>query len=155
MNLKTFLEEFQDSFKITRNDKTKIIEIFVNPTPKEMEEASDTIRGLKCVRFMAIGSQKKVYVFSPTIIHFTVERNLKLNGDVVDPRKKTNLHGVAVKNKTGKWEFHSSDMTPIAINYNKAKKDFLWLNKYINVDEYFKTTTHDMSKNMLVMPDGF
>lgn len=123
MKLRNLLEEFADSFKGTN----KHIEVFKNPSKKEMNSVSETIKGETYIRFIAHKKAKDVYVFSPLEYHAVVGNKLNLSD------KHTDLWGVALFNKKiNKWEIDSSDTR----SYMGIEEDFKWINKWIVFDPH-------------------
>jgi len=110
MKLKNLLEEFVDSYKWGK----RYIEIFRNPTPKEMRSATteDTIAGQQYIKFVAVLKDKSVYVFGSTAFHDNVVKRLKLK------KKQTLFYGTAYKEGNG------------YIVFNGAGKEWKWLRKY-------------------------
>ncbi len=103
MNLQTFLEEWKHSFKI----KKQTVEIFENPTKKEMRSVSLELNNYRYVRFIANDHKKIFIVFSPNIFHTDVANELKEKNP--DAGYNNGLFGTA-KFVDGKWWFDGADM---------------------------------------------
>ena len=130
-------EEWSVSITGTKDLGGGTIEIFVNPTKKEMEEISLKLRGSKYLRFIAKLKGKKLYVFSPKEYHSRVSEKIKGAGSEID------FWGVAKKEETN-WILDSSD-TRRKINLY----DFKWFEKWI------KTTNGKLKTSSYVNPVDF
>lgn len=151
MNLKNFLEEFKNSFKAFG----KTIEVFRNPSQKEFDEVAKNIGGKFYVRFIATGKLKELLIFSPETLHYTVLSSLGIDkSKTYNIENPTNLWAVAEKNR-GKWKIHSSDQSFNPKESRKKKSDFKWLEKYMDIEEYFNTEEPDFNKNRKVFPGKF
>ncbi len=141
MNLRELLEEFKDGFKI----KDYYVEVFVNPSSKEMNDASK--KG--CVRFIADPKSKKVYVFSPLALHNDVSKKLKFGKWQV--ASKENMWGVAWK-VGRKWILSSSDSFKSL--GDKRATTWEWMKKYVDFSTARNkvSQTWDMDDNMDALP---
>lgn len=144
-------EELANAGKFGRN-KDLYVEIFVNPTYKEIEAASSAgvafrnekdfpKKDAQYVRFIAFPKDKKVFVFTAEVPHSDIYP--KIN------RSKTefSMEGVAHKNN-GRWEAKDiSTLRDLILKHGwgyvgTAKKiktflttDWKFLNKYINISK--------------------
>lgn len=131
MKLRNLIEEFKTSFKNEGN----YIEVFINPSKKEMSHVSQKISDGTYLRFMADPETKTVYVFKPDVLHAAIERKLKIPS--LSPYRS--LWGVA-KNSNAGWRAISEDQASFSGLIRKAiaSKNWDWVNKYINVDNLTK-----------------
>lgn len=117
-----------------RLDPSKYVEIFVNPSKRELKDIAVTsdwdyrYKNLKFVRFFADFS-KKIFAWNPNTMHGYVAKTLKIDYFSYDV-----IAGVA-KKTGGNWEMYDTDQ---AIQPEHAKKDWSWADKYINVTKYIK-----------------
>lgn len=137
MRLQKYLQEEY----LTRMKKyNESVEIFVNPSFKEMREASTTSYGI-C--FIADSKTKKVYVWDSenTIYHQEVCRELNLGSLKIGALSMRLLAGYADQNGN-KFEMGSVDgdgYVDDAIVDNgldKILNNFKWVDKYINITKY-------------------
>lgn len=130
MNLRELLEEFKDSFDYYG----KYIEIFVNPTPKEIRSVLDSIHGItqssgNGFRFIAT-SGKKLYVFSPELNHYSAKESLNIG------KERKYYMGGTTSIKNDKYvieEIHNFDLVGREAVKKWAKdnwKNWSWLEKY-------------------------
>jgi len=125
-NIKTLKEEWEDSFEYKRYGKKRTIEIFVNPSQKEMGEVSQTIGSDKYLRFIAKDNNKKVYVFQPSVLHADASKELQFTeSEIFAP--KGYYWGTAIKTRTG-WELEGSDTS-------KNREFPKYAHKYIRPEE--------------------
>jgi len=115
--LNTFNEEWEDSFKYNINGPDRTIEIFKNPTPKEMNEVGQIYRGKKYLRFIA--HKENVYVFQPTVYHIDASKTLNHSGS------NRGYWGSAVKTNKG-WKFEGTDTS--------SSPPPSFVDKYIKID---------------------
>ena len=113
------------------------IEVFVNPSKKEMLDASSQGESLpadrpgKNVRFMADLKKKKVYAWSPNITHDTVIKSMKNLGY----REGGGwLLGTATQ-QGGKFVMTASDSR---IGVDSPAENWEWADKYIKITDYLK-----------------
>ena len=136
-------EKYLGSFKVGLVSKwqqskmtSDYIEVFVNPSKKEMLDASSQGEKLpmdrpgRNVRFMADLKKKKIYVWSPNITHHTVIKNMKNIG--YSDSTGTWLLGTATQ-LGGKFTMTASD-SGIGVDTNSTK--WAWIDKYINVTNF-------------------
>ena len=112
MKLKKLLEEFVDSWKL-KYGKKETIEVFKNPTPKEMRSVEYETNGKYFVKYIIYLNSETIYVFSPLVHHDTVMNNIEELSE-----KKDILFGITEKTKNGKYSSKGID--------KKCK----WLKKY-------------------------
>jgi len=117
-------EEWKETIK--HNGET--IEIFVNPSKKEMDEASIEVQGEKYLRFIAASKDEKLYVFDPSIYHFIVSDELFGKKKNINGKVPGHFWGSAVK-KSGKWYFEGSDTGSLRV----LKAMSPWITKYIEL----------------------
>lgn len=133
MKLKVFLEEFFDSYSIFgAKTKKDTVEVFVNPTKKEIDEVSDK----DAARFIANPKTKRIYIFTPDVIHYSVAKRVRSGTE--NPLKT--LWGVAHK-KNNQWTMLTSDTARAkkSIIEYLVKFDWGWSEKYIKgIEEYLK-----------------
>ncbi len=129
---KLIKEEFKDSLKHPF-EKNSTIEIFTNPTNKEILDVAREIGGKKYFRFIANAKTKKIYVFTPSIVHRFINEYLLGSKGETNP-KEHELWGVA--QKAGReWKVVTSDM----LEYTKGskaevlKQDWEWLKKWVDL----------------------
>lgn len=127
MKLKELLEEFKDSFKFG----PKYIEVFINPSKKEMSDASGKIAGSTFVRFIAT-TDKKFYVFDPIILHHEMAESLKISPN----NGKKDFWAVA-KKESGRWRLYSSDSWRPSYHSGSDMtiKKWGWMKKYIDFSD--------------------
>ena len=135
MNIENLLEEFLTSFKMNYMKKTEMVEIFINPTWKEIKEASSFSGD---VRFIATLKPNKFYVFRSDVLHSFVKDYIKENKKISVNSSKVVLHGVGeiFSNRispfiSGTWFYKMDEDISSAWNIKK----WIWLEKY-KVDIY-------------------
>ena len=113
--------------------KDIFVEVFVNPSSKEMNDASKNSYVKNTLRFTADIKNKKLYVFTSDVLHQYVWRKMiaRKTGDGRTYNDKTLINGIADK-KGGKWRMARSDGA--VIEYNKLD----WLKKWLDIDEWLK-----------------
>lgn len=132
-------EKFFERGKFSNNS----IEIFVNPTRKEMNSI-----GSKELRFTADCSNKKVYVFDGRrVLHVEVwgaYKEINKGRDFQESSKDGVLFGVC-EPIGGKWVMTSSDEIELEERLHQGSWDFTdmlidfkWVNRYINVDKFLR-----------------
>lgn len=128
MKLRNLIEEFIDSFK---SELKSYVEVFKNPTAKEMNNAAILNDGIKYIRFIADSKKNELYAFSPVAYHYEVQKKL----DLPDAYKNISyLWGVAYYNKNKKkWILDSSDTRETATK-KTLKENFGWIEKWISLD---------------------
>jgi len=127
-------EEWADSFKPKKFGDHKTQELFVNPTLKEINKVAILYKGIRYIRFLANTKNKKLYVFSPSILHYEIAKNLKLS---TRPNETKDYWGTA-KKEEGKWVFEGSDS-----HHKKPIPRFI--SKWIKIPESGKTTARGWS----------
>lgn len=141
MNINNLLEEFLTSFKYKSPaiKKERTIEVFVNPSWKEIVVAS-AFSG--AVRFIATLVPNKFYVFTSSILHHEVKNRIKyLLGTDID-NSKVVLHGVGeVSGNKIRVGFSGSWFFKMDKNVHDVKR-WKWLEKY-KVDLYTLETILD------------
>jgi|WetSurMetagenome_2_1015567.scaffolds.fasta_scaffold40535_4 hypothetical protein len=154
INLEIFLEEFFEHVKYMGGEPK---EIYVNPTFSEIDDVAEVVKPHigggandpegawmkyqnkenKYARFTALPN-KKVYVFSPWIMHEDLDRKFGVRPEDVY------IHGITTK-KEGKWicvEAHNIEFMLKHLHgdegnvmmrelKNFAKVDWGWLDRYI------------------------
>ena len=134
MRLKKYIEEEWAISAAPEWNRTKEnIDVFVNPGPGDFKETGDICR------FIADKKKKKLYIFNGRkLLHNEAHKAIygSLNVDF-----HFFLWGVAEK-RGGKWEMTESDVCDFGkvgstIPPEKMKKDYSWVNKYINIDNFF------------------
>jgi hypothetical protein len=138
MRLKQYLKEkYKDGFmfKFLGKDRGIWVEIFENPSNKELTDATKDI-GLRFVsnqvRFVALMQRKKVLAWNVNITHDTVLREWLKMGSTFKPELLQGIAGIV----SGKWAMTNSDL---GVTHNLKKftvKDWEWANRYINVTDY-------------------
>ena len=123
MKLKQFIEEFVDTFKVTE-PFTRNVDVFVNPTPKEMKELLDKRGEFK---FIAVLNPNKFYAFINTY-HEVIEEKLKIG--------KTSFNGYFNK-FGGTVKIHSVYFSNGDFELKEYKK-FLWLKRFGIKEENLK-----------------
>jgi len=133
MNIKRLFEEFLTGMKTKYSDE--YIEIFVNPSKKEIEISAGNSAEGSGFRFVAT-RKRKLYVFSPRVIHISALNAMekKVPG-VSGYLSKDNLAGVASRSGS-KYQIiaiHNQNLSEIYQVIKWAKKNWLkwsWLEKY-------------------------
>ncbi len=112
----------------------KWVEFFVNPSKKEMKDASGGgggRAGSVAIRFIADLKKKKVYVWHPHFMHHSAWKEI---GDKrVYSNDVTLLAGIA-EERGSNWVMTSS--TGIG---GKPIEDWKWVEKYIKISNFLKT----------------
>jgi len=123
VELKKIIEEYKDSFK--EPVFKRLVEIFANPSRKEMNEVSKEIKGKKYIRFIAKSSNKTFYVFRPDVFHYEVAKR-------VHSKSKNDLWGSAMR-VGGHWIFDGADLPKMDKKSYEGtvKKDWSWLKKFM------------------------
>lgn len=142
-------EEWKDTVKMYRRksiSSMKNVDVFVNPTTKEMLEAEDKL----CLRFIANFSDKKVYVFNPDVTHQEMAMKLNLSKSLDDYRYDTKLLGGVAKISGGKFkiiEIHNLDI--IGSHEHKlarSRRDWSFINKYIIASDFIEKRRKALEK---------
>ena len=146
IKIKSFKEKFFDALELY---KGRYYEIFVNPTPQEMNDAgsqSTLYTDVVGVRFIAYLKTKKVYVWSSDVVH----RELmdKIIDNFPEFKEKGNaLFGTAEK-VSGKWDMTASDFMEGTQSYTLINKildqDWSWVNRYIYVTDFLNHLKKDL-----------
>jgi len=115
------------------------IEIFENPSKKEIVDASVTAFGVsRYVRFIADPKTKKMYVWSANLIHADVVPQIynKSYSSIIF----NVLPGIA-KHEGGRWVVTSADETTVTPDrYNWVfQHDWKWADRYIDISQWLKT----------------
>ena len=124
MNLQIFLEEWKDTYKFGH----KTVEVFVNPTKRELMDLGNIMR------FFADNRTKKLYVWNGNTLHVNMMKKLNLmNGKDFYSIKGLNLMGGSAIKKDGKYILQAVDN--IYVQGSKAiikflSKDWSWVEKY-------------------------
>jgi len=161
MKLRELLkEEWKDSFKY----KGATIEVFKNPSAKELSSISSEPKNLryktssKVVRFFAY--KGNVYAFPPFILHHEVVKNLGLPSTITTDLdnyfegiatmkngKWTNIESHLLDSLMSKWEEgrvgalkEIKEKLPMIIN------KFKYVNKYIDNKDYFNNLLNKFGK---------
>jgi hypothetical protein len=147
--LKYINEEYFMRVKNSNNS----VEVFLNPSRKEFKEIAANINS---VRFIANKKTKKVYVWNTyEAIHSDMYK-LIFKGDFQkETFERKIIPGIADVLSSGKSIMYSSDWLGdffyrgeygLTIkDLENTKKDFQWMNKYINIDRYFKDLKNDVN----------
>jgi len=144
MNIKRLFEEFLTTIKVkTKTKKSEILEIFVNPTRKEIQEF---IRVDNAFKFIASNRKKKIYIFSSWLIHTIASKIIdKEFGTSLykNLNRMSNLGGVATKkgNKYIILSIHNVGALDLFKVKKWARKNWnkwRWLEKYNIVVELEK-----------------
>jgi hypothetical protein len=119
-------------------------EVFVNPTQKEMREASDSDRLLSpALRFIADHRKKKVWVHSANITHFDLESKLGIKWQ----NNSNIIEGVAVRRAGAYYCTHADHLHHVDVKiYRKIiARDWRWLEKYgiKGLDAMFEHTAEE------------
>ena len=127
MKLKQLLESFYKGMKIADySDKMHYVEIFKNPSPKEMRDAGGEWNS---IRFFANIPSKTLFVWTSDLTH---EQMGEAEYGMPD-MKWPSVSGVAVK-KGGKWVVADEEDWEVQDDYGeyeKQKKKLKWLEKYM------------------------
>lgn len=109
----------------------KWVEFFVNPSKREMEDASGQGRGgVTAIRFVADDKKKKLYVWNPLFLHHSAWKEI---GDRrVYSNDSTILAGIAEK-QGGRWVMTSASSKRGTIDQWK------WVEKWINISNFLKS----------------
>ena len=134
-------EEFVDTIVYpggTRSTaKKKEIDVFKNPSPKEMKEVAED----NTLRYIAYHPTKTLYVFMPGVFHFHIFDRLFPQAKGTYFTTPNLIGGVAQKVK-GKWVSTSAHSLTFARVSGKAKeitrKNWDWVNKYIDINSALK-----------------
>jgi hypothetical protein len=136
------LKQYMNEEYLTRlNYKGKSFEVFVNPSVKEIKQL-DKMDG---VRFTAILKDKKVYVWDSYVaIHNDVwDMETGKGRNFNSASCEDALHGEC-EFKGGKYVMNFSDEIHYQLGIGKRFyirdiiKDFKWVNRYINIEDYLK-----------------
>ena len=143
-------EKYLGSFEVTKTAsswqtnrmKSNYIEAFINPSKKEMLDASKQGESFGAdpsgvnIRFTLDMKKKKVYAWSPNITHQTFFDSMKQLGYGSSPYGRW-LTGTASM-RAGKFTMTASDagVGPMLTKYKP--EDFAWADKYINVTDFIK-----------------
>jgi len=137
----TRLKQYINEEYLTRlKRKGQSFEVFVNPSVKEMKQVDE----MDGVRFTADNKDKKVYVWDSFVaIHNDVwdletGKGRNFNRESCE----TVLHGEC-ELKGGKYVMNFSDeihyqMDNKTFYIRDIIKDFKWVNRYINIEDYLK-----------------
>ena len=107
------------------------IDIFVNPTKRDMKELV-----FDC-RFIADNKKKKLYVWDAwRAYHQDVAE--KIFGSFDDTSDEKKLYGTA-EQKGAKWKITSSDSYGGRPTPEEMMKKYKWMNKYIDINEFFNS----------------
>lgn len=134
-------EKFFSSGHLSKYDKKKYVEIFENPSKREFEDVAGTSSwernkyGDKYVRFFIDNKRKKVYIWSPDVIHSDVAQ--LVFGSKYEWVSPTRVAGVSIK-EGGRWKMVASD-SPTNIQLKWIKLDLSWAEKYISTKDYLTT----------------
>lgn len=128
IEIKKYGEDYVDTLRMPYT------EIFVNPTPREFRDVYEASPDAS-IRFLATTKPKEaVYIFSSECLHLTVGRHLGLPGSGT-------LTGNCVRQGRF-WNFDNSSLlefyfgnNEIALTNEILKRDWSWVNDYIQVDE--------------------
>jgi len=125
---KLITEEFKKGFK--HPDTRDYIEIFTNPTAKEISDVVQELHGKKYFRFIANSEKKEIYVFSPTLVHAKASREL---GNHIFP-ESYEMWGVAEKSGKG-WKVVTSDILEYGRKFkeNLANAKWNWIKKWVDI----------------------
>uniref|UniRef100_A0A6M3JMI6 Uncharacterized protein n=1 Tax=viral metagenome TaxID=1070528 RepID=A0A6M3JMI6_9ZZZZ len=128
MRLEKYItEKYHTAFNIDG----KYIEIFVNPTSKDIRDIkSDEIR------FIAISNIKKVYVWNADkLIHLRMWERLDFKGS---PYGDRNVCMGVIGKKESKWKMIYSDSEKRYWDKKEERyKEFKWLEKYFNISDWY------------------
>lgn len=129
MKLKSLVEEFIANFNIQGQN----IEVYAFPVSnKELASVSEVYNGVRSVRFIASSLMKKIYIFSPEVMHYDVFKRLTKDAEI---NKSNALWGVAVY-REGKWVVDRMD-TPYPSEHIQ-KLDWSWADKWIEITDFIK-----------------
>lgn len=124
------------------------VEVFVNPSKKELMDASKVGKGMGHdpsginIRFLADLTKKTVWAWSPSVTHHNAWGYIMAEF----PNVKDLTSGLASGNfitgvanfKNGKWNMIASDIgVSLQIEKNPPEK-WEWVNKYIYVTDFLK-----------------
>lgn len=158
MILKQIFEAWETTIRLPGDGK--IVEIFKNPSIKELNE----IKHMDTIRMFILSSEKKVLAFKANKTHDNVASPLKL--DRYDSKNPVLFFSGSVNKRTGKikpiYTQVEDVLTSLKRNLVKNKKvalDFIkavdkenwsWVNKYIpNFNEWFETKNRPKIKKAI------
>jgi hypothetical protein len=124
--LKNIKEEYLHIFHARDLGKLIEVEIFKNPSKKEMLEVSRKYEDISYIRYIA--HDNDFYVFRPDVLHVLVTEEL-FGYDSYEIVKENKDHFGTAKFIKGKWIFDGSDMGGFPPKYAE---------KYIEVDKNLK-----------------
>ncbi len=122
--------------------RIKWVEFFVNPSKREMNDASGQGRGgVTSIRFIADNKKKKVFVWNPEFLHNSAWKQI---GDKrVYSNDITLLPGIAEK-RGSNWVMSSGSgklfEKPGELKTNEAFKRWNWVEKYIKIEDFLSTS---------------
>lgn len=138
MNLGLVLEEFVTGF-INRHN-SEYVEVFANPSKKQIDSVAEEYDGKKYIRYMADGKEKKLYIFPPSVLHLDVVKEIGSEGYFRHPSRYFYLMGIGVK-ENGKWVSKHSNSFSATDSYDKEfveevlDAEWDWTKRYhLNVD---------------------
>jgi hypothetical protein len=142
MRLQQYLQE--EYFKRIKNVFSETLEIFVNPSHKEMKEIAGKY---KSTRFIADSKTKKLYTWGVYgSIHDDMYKSLSLGKNFQDDILKMKIMpGLSDVSKSGKSSMAYSEQLDMfvansgwGLDSDSMYDSFKWVNKYMNIDNYFK-----------------
>ena len=130
MRLRQYLEE-EWVTKVKGRWGGSITDIFISPTKSDMAELG------KEARFIADNRKKRLYVWNAhTAYHQDVAE--KIFGSFDDTSDEKKLYGTA-EQKGAKWKITSSDSYDGRPTPEEMMKEYKWMNKYIDINEFFNS----------------
>lgn len=144
-------EEFKTSFKMKFAEQERYVEIFVNPTPKEIRETiNSTTDNLPSLRYIATPN-KKVYIYPGDILHMRVAPEVGVEYD-----KSIAIMGYIIykendftPSKFGSYHLHDVITDKFVIS-KILETDWTWLEKYFpGYNSWFKGYKAFIKKTIL------
>lgn len=128
MTIKNLLEEFLVGLK----RHNKYYEIFINPNSHEIDEVAETFnykgKAEQRARGLADNKNKKVYVFSATLLHDEAIDFLKKEGVELCPLPKR----LFLFKENDTWRI-DNDATPVNSTYKVTERNFSWIEEVSSI----------------------
>ncbi|HUS50736.1 MAG TPA: hypothetical protein VMZ91_11270 [Candidatus Paceibacterota bacterium] len=133
-NKKNIKEEWLDTVKMdSRLTKSRDIDIFVNPTPKELREV---IGSNDYFRFIADNETKKIYVFEEGLLHETAAKSIGIIKDYY-AKKPRLICGVARRDGSVQSSFNFISYS-ISERKKILKMGWSWTKKWVDIATFIE-----------------
>jgi hypothetical protein len=128
------LKNLTEGFETTVHLQGHPMEVFTFPaTNKEIDDIVEVLNGVRYIRFIASPKLKKIYIFSPEVMHYDIWRHLPQK-EMLD--QKNSFWGVASRTQHETWKVDRRDTAPPSADLQKL--DWSWADEYINMSDYMK-----------------